>query len=50
MPVYALGDRMRQIDATTFVHPDAETLEILPADTFATAKVNTKIIRITKPN
>ena len=34
----------------TFVHPDAETLEILPADTFATAKVNTKIIRITKPN
>ncbi|MDG4889705.1 methyltransferase type 11 [Mesorhizobium sp. WSM4887] len=34
----------------TFVHSDAETLEILSADTFATAKVNTKIIRITKPN
>lgn len=33
----------------TFEHPDAETLEILPADTFATAKVNTKIIRIIKP-
>ncbi|TIV71799.1 MAG: methyltransferase type 11, partial [Mesorhizobium sp.] len=35
---------------TTFVHPNAETLEILPTDTFATAKVHTKIIRITKPN
>ncbi|AZO33558.1 MAG: methyltransferase type 11 [Mesorhizobium sp.] len=34
----------------TFAHSDAETLEVLPADTFATAKVNTKIIRITKPN
>lgn len=30
----------------TFQHPDAETLEELPADTFATAKVHTKIIRI----
>lgn len=30
----------------TFQHPDAETLETLPADTFATAKVHTKIIRI----
>lgn len=30
----------------TFAHPDAETLEELPADTFATAKVYTKIIRI----
>ena len=32
----------------TFQHPDAETLETLPADTFATARVNTKIIRIEK--
>lgn len=32
----------------TFEHPGAETLEELPADTFATAKVHTKIIRITK--
>ncbi|WP_320201765.1 methyltransferase type 11 (plasmid) [Agrobacterium sp. rho-13.3] len=30
----------------TFEHPEAETLETLPNDTFATAKVNTKIIRI----
>jgi hypothetical protein len=30
----------------TFQHPDAETLEELPSDTFATAKVYTKIIRI----
>ena len=34
----------------TYVHSDAETLENLPDDSFATAKVNTKIIRITKPN
>lgn len=33
----------------TFQHPDAEELEILPRDTFATARVTTKIIRITKP-
>lgn len=32
----------------TYQHEDAETLEILPPDTFATAKVNTKIIRIEK--
>lgn len=30
----------------TFVHPEAETMEELPSDTFATAKVFTKIIRI----
>lgn len=30
----------------TFEHADAETLETLPPDTFSTAKVNTKIIRI----
>lgn len=30
----------------TYQHPDAETLEELPADTFALARVNTKIIRI----
>jgi hypothetical protein len=30
----------------TFDHPDAETLETLPPDTFALAKVHTKIIRI----
>lgn len=34
----------------TFQHPDAETLEMLPAETFATTKVNTKIIRIIKAN
>lgn len=33
----------------TFQHPDAETLETLPSDTFATAKVHTKIIRIERP-
>lgn len=32
----------------TFQHPDAETLEHLPDDTFTTAKVRTKIIRIFK--
>lgn len=32
----------------TYQHDDAETLEILPSDTFATAKVHTKIIRIRK--
>lgn len=32
----------------TFEHPDAQTLEVLPSDTFASAKVNTKIIRIVK--
>lgn len=30
----------------TFEHHEAETLETLPNDTFATAKVNTKIIRV----
>jgi hypothetical protein len=30
----------------TFQHPDAETLESLPDDTFALVKVRTKIIRI----
>lgn len=33
----------------TFQHPNAEYMETLPNDTFATAKVHTKIIRITKP-
>lgn len=33
---------------TTFDHPEAETLEVLPVDTFATARVNTKVIRITR--
>ncbi len=32
----------------TYQNEAAETLEILPPDTFATAKVNTKIIRIEK--
>ena len=32
----------------TFNHPDAEELEYLPDDTFATARVHTKIIRIQK--
>jgi hypothetical protein len=32
----------------TFQHPDAETLEELPDDTFQTARVRTKIIRIEK--
>jgi len=30
----------------TYQHPDAEELETLPNDTFSTARVNTKIIRI----
>ncbi|MDH5727370.1 MAG: class I SAM-dependent methyltransferase [Gammaproteobacteria bacterium] len=30
----------------TFDHEEAETMEVLPNDTFPTAKVNTKIIRI----
>jgi phospholipid N-methyltransferase len=30
----------------TYHHPDAEELEKLPSDTFGTARVNTKIIRI----
>ncbi|MFC3724460.1 methyltransferase type 11 [Neoaquamicrobium sediminum] len=30
----------------TFQHGDAETLETLPVDTFATARVHTKLIRI----
>lgn len=34
----------------TFQHPDAEHLETLPPDTFSTAKVHTKIIRIEKGN
>lgn len=33
----------------TYQHQEAETLETLPVDTFATAKVYTKIIRITRP-
>ncbi len=32
----------------TFEHAEAETLETLPDDTFATAKVRTKIIRFTR--
>lgn len=31
---------------STFEHPNAETLEHLPDDTFALARVNTKIVRI----
>lgn len=30
----------------TFEHPEAEHLETLPPDTFSTARVHTKIIRI----
>lgn len=33
----------------TFEHPEAERLETLPNDTFATAAVNTKIIRMERP-
>lgn len=33
----------------SFNHSSADTLEILPPDTFATTKVHTKIIRIEKP-
>ena len=33
----------------TYQHPDAEELERLPDDTFSTARVNTKIIRIQPP-
>jgi hypothetical protein len=32
----------------SFSHPEAETMETLPVDTFPTAKVHTKIIRIVK--
>ena len=32
----------------TFQHPDAETLETLPDSTFSTARVNTKLIRISR--
>ena len=32
----------------TFDHPDAEHMETLPGDTFSTARVSTKIIRIRK--
>lgn len=32
----------------TYQNPEAETLEMLPPDTFATTKVHTKIIRITR--
>jgi len=32
----------------TFHHPEAEELETLPPDTFALARVNTKIIRMTR--
>ena len=32
----------------TYQHQNAELIEILPADTFSTAKVNTKIIRFTQ--
>lgn len=40
--------RLVALVPVTFQHPDAEELERLPSDTFATAKVHTKIIRITK--
>jgi phospholipid N-methyltransferase len=33
----------------TFQHPKAEHLETLPPDTFQTAKVHTKLIRIVQP-
>lgn len=33
----------------TFEHDEAETLEHLPDDTFATARVHTKVIRIRRP-
>jgi hypothetical protein len=32
----------------TYQHPDAEELETLPNDTFASAKVYTKIVRLEK--
>lgn len=38
--------RLVALVPVTFQHEDAETLETLPADTFSTAKVHTKIIRI----
>lgn len=38
--------RLVALAPITFQHPDAEELETLPDDTFATAKVRTKIIRI----
>jgi len=41
--------RLVALVPVTFEHPDAVTLERLPADTFATARVFTKIIQIDKP-
>lgn len=38
--------RLVALVPVTFDHPEAETMETLPADTFAFARVNTKIIRI----
>lgn len=42
-----LGGEVIALVPITFNHPGAETLRQLPADTFATAKVHTKIIRFT---
>ena len=42
------GGRLVALVPITFQHPQAETLEVLPDNTFALAKVNTKIILIEK--
>lgn len=38
--------RLVALVPVTFQHPEAETLETLPPDTFATARVHTKLVRI----
>ena len=43
----APGGALVALVPVTFQHDRAETLETLPDDTFSTARVNTKIIRIT---
>jgi hypothetical protein len=41
--------RLVALVPVTFEHPEAVELERLPADTFPTAKVNTKIIEVYRP-
>lgn len=46
---HADGATLVALVPITYQHDDAELMETLGPDTFATAKVNTKIIRIVKP-
>lgn len=47
LALLAPGGALVALVPVTFQHDRAETLETLPDDTFSTARVNTKIIRIT---